>query len=43
MNDKHTNDKQEDSMLKAVWDDILKVPFKEFTEKFVRQRLSVPH
>lgn len=43
LNDKHTNDKQEDSMLKAVWDDILKVPFKEFTEKFVRQRLSVPH
>lgn len=38
-NERHANDKQEDPMLEAVWDDILKVPFKEFTEKFIRQRL----
>ena len=32
--------KDDDSMSKAIWDDIIKIPFNNYTKKFVRDRLA---
>jgi len=37
---KDGNSSEEDLILKDVWNDVLKLPFDDFTKKFVRDRLS---